>query len=62
VKAYAVCSLLRDLLGEKQFQDVVRKIVAERAGTPIDGADLIVYYQAALGNPLGWFVADWIEG
>jgi aminopeptidase N len=61
-KAYAVCSLLRDLLGEKQFQAVVRKIIAERAGTLIDGADLIAYCQAAWEKPLDWFAADWIDG
>jgi hypothetical protein len=61
-KAYAVCSLLKDLVGEKKFQAVVRKIIAERAGTLIDGPDLIEDCQAALGKPLDWFVADWVEG
>ena len=61
-KAYSVCSLLQDLMGAEKFQGVIRKIIAERAGDMIDGADLIDYCQSALGERLDWFVADWVDG
>jgi hypothetical protein len=61
-KAYAVCSLLEDLVGREKSKDVIRKIVAERPGALIGGTDLIDYYEKALGESLDWFVADWIDG
>jgi hypothetical protein len=61
-KAYAVCAMLRDLLGGKRYQAVIRKLIAERSGTLIQQADLIAACEAALGERLDWFVADWIDG
>ncbi len=61
-KAYAVCSMLEDLLGQEKFKGVIRKMVAERADTLISGADLINYCEKALGKSLDWFVADWVNG
>ena len=61
-KARFVCSMLEDLLGKEEFKNVVRKIIAEKSGGVLANKDLIVYCEAALGEPLDWFVADWIDG
>ena len=61
-KAFAVCSLLEDLLGEERFRGVLQKILSEHAGGMISASDLITYCEAAYGKDLSWFVADWIEG
>ena len=61
-KAYAVCAMLRDLLGPRRYQAVIRKLIAERSGTLIQQADLIAACEDALGERLDWFVADWIDG
>ena len=61
-KAFFVCSMLKDFLGAEKFQGVIRKIIAERGGTLISDSDLIGYCERALGKPLDWFVADWIDG
>lgn len=61
-KAYAVCSMLEDLLGQEKFKSVIKKIITERAGTLISGGDLINYCEKALGEPLDWFAADWVNG
>jgi hypothetical protein len=54
--------MLRDLLGPRRYQAVIRKLIAERSGTLIQQADLIAACEAALGERLDWFVADWIDG
>ena len=61
-KAYAVCSLLEDLVGREKSKEVIRKLVAERPGTMIGSTDLIDYYEEAAGESLDWFAADWIDG
>ena len=61
-KAYAVCAMLRDQFGAARYQAVIRKLIAERSGTLIQQADLIAACEAALGERLDWFVADWIDG
>ncbi|MEN6309939.1 MAG: M1 family aminopeptidase [Acidobacteriota bacterium] len=61
-KAYAVMSMLRDLLGEEAFRRVVRDIIAEKSGALIGPADLIARSEKALGRSLDWFVADWLDG
>lgn len=60
-KAYAVCSMLRDYIGAEEFQGMMKKIYAERSGTLFGHEDLIRYCEAETGEPLDWFVADWIE-
>jgi len=61
-KAFAVCSLLEDLLGEEQFKKVIKKVIAEHAGGMITASDLIDYCEKACGNDLSWFFAAWIRG
>ncbi|MBI5388290.1 MAG: hypothetical protein HZA90_26800 [Verrucomicrobia bacterium] len=61
-KAYAVCAMLRDLLGAEKFQAVLRELITQRAGGLIRQADLIAACETALGERLDWFVADWIDG
>lgn len=61
-KAYAVCSMLEDLLGEEKFKAVIRKIIAERNGTLFGGSDLMNYCEEAMGESLDWFSADWVNG
>lgn len=61
-KAYAVCAMLRDLLGPETFQDVIRKLIREHAGGQITDKDLVRACEAALGEDLKWFTADWIDG
>jgi aminopeptidase N len=61
-KAYEVCRMLESLLGEEKFRDVIRKILSERKGALLSGADFIEYCEEACGEPLDWFVADWIDG
>ena len=61
-KAFAVCALLEDLLGEERFREVLQKIISEHAGGMIFASDLIAYCEDAYGKDLSWFVADWIEG
>jgi len=61
-KAYAVCSMLEDLLGQEKFKAVMRKIISERADTLFSGSDLISYCEKALGESLDWFAADWVNG
>lgn len=61
-KAYAVCAMLRDLLGPEKFQDVIRTLIRERSGRLISEADLVAACEAALGEKLDWFAADWIDG
>jgi hypothetical protein len=61
-KAFAVCALLEDLLGEERFRGVVQKIISEHAGGMISASDLITYCEEAYGGDLSWFSADWIEG
>ena len=41
---------------------IIKKIITERAGTLISGADLISYCEKALGESLDWFAADWVNG
>ncbi len=60
-KAYEVCRMLEALLGEKRFKEVIRKILSERKGALLSGADFIDYCEKAYGKPLDWFVADWID-
>jgi hypothetical protein len=61
-KAYAVCGMLRDLLGKERFRTVIRDIIAEHAGKIVTDADLIRECESVLGESLEWFVADWIDG
>ena len=61
-KAYAVCAMLRDLMGPARFQDVVRTIIRQRSGGIVREADLITAAEAVMGQKLDWFVADWIDG
>jgi len=61
-KAYAVMSMLQDLLGEEAFRRVVRDIIADKSGALIGPADLVARCQKALGRPLDWFAADWLDG
>jgi hypothetical protein len=61
-KAYAVCTLLQDLMGQDKFQAVVRKVIQERAGGQLSGADLLRYCETELGSSLDWFAADWVRG
>lgn len=61
-KAYAVCAMLRDLLGAEKFRDVIRTLLRERAGGLVREADLIAACENAVGGRLDWFVADWIDG
>ena len=61
-KAYAVCAMLRDLLGPEKFQGVIKGLLATHAGGLIHDEDLVAACEAAVGEPLDWFVADWING
>jgi hypothetical protein len=61
-KGYAVCALLRDLLGAEKFQGVIRKLIRENSGKLIYDNDLIAACESALGEPLDWFTADWVNG
>ncbi len=61
-KGYAVCSLLRDLLGAEKFQGVIRKLIKEYSGGVIHDGDLIAACKSALGQRLDWFAADWVNG
>jgi aminopeptidase N len=61
-KAYAVCALLQDLLGQDKFLAVIRKVIRERAGGLLSGADLLRYCETELGSSLDWFAADWVRG
>jgi aminopeptidase N len=61
-KAYAVCSLLRDLLGAKKFQAVTRTLIKEHSGGLIRDGDLIAACESVLGERLDWFTADWVNG
>ena len=61
-KAYAVCVMLRDLVGYAGFQEVTRKLLAAHDGKLIRQEDLIGACEDALGESLDWFTADWIQG
>jgi hypothetical protein len=61
-KAYAVCSMLEDLLGEEDFKGVIRRIISGHAHGLVTPADLMRYCQESYGSDLSWFAADWIEG
>jgi aminopeptidase N len=61
-KAYGVCALLRDLLGPDKFQGVIKTLLIEHNGGLIREDDLIGACEAALGEKLDWFTADWIKG
>ena len=61
-KAFAVCALLEDLLGEERFRGVLQRIISEHAGGMISSSELIDYCEEAYGRDLSWFSADWIEG
>ena len=61
-KAFNVCCMLADLTGKDKFQEIIGKIVAEKAGKLIYYPDLISLCEEACGAKLDWFVADWIEG
>jgi aminopeptidase N len=61
-KGYAVCSLLRDLLGAEKFQGVIRKLIKEYSGGVIHDGDLIAACESALGKRLDWFTAEWVNG
>jgi len=61
-KAYAVCAMLRDLMGEDEFRTVIRNIIATHAGGLVADGDFIHQCECALGEHLDWFVADWIDG
>jgi len=61
-KAYAVCSLLEDLIGEESFKNVIRRIISKHAGGIIKAEDLIALCEKEYGDDLSWFTADWIEG
>ncbi len=61
-KAFAVCALLEDFLGEKRFHGVIKRVISELAGSMISSSDLIAYCEEAYGGDLSWFSADWVEG
>jgi hypothetical protein len=61
-KAYAVCAMLRDLLGGEKFQNVVKQLIKVHSGSLIRDDDLINACETALGEKLDWFIADWIRG
>jgi len=61
-KAYAVCAMLRDLMGATAFHEMVRALIRRHAGGIIREADLLAASEAALGEELEWFVAEWTEG
>jgi len=61
-KSYAVCAMLRDLLGPEMFQNVVKQLIKEYSGALIRDEDLVKACELALGEKLDWFVNDWIDG
>jgi hypothetical protein len=61
-KAYEVCKMLESLVGKERFKNVLRKMINERKGGLLTGPDLIDYCEEVYGQPLDWFVADWIDG
>ncbi len=61
-KAYGVCAMLRDLVGPDRFQGIIKSLLAEHRGGLIREEDLIRACEAALGEKLDWFTADWIKG
>ncbi|MBN2491928.1 MAG: hypothetical protein JXQ29_13860 [Planctomycetes bacterium] len=61
-KAYAVCSMLEDLLGKELFEGVTKSLLAEHAGGMVTGRDLVAACQKAGAQDLSWFVKDWITG
>jgi len=61
-KGYAVCSMLEDLLGKEKFHQVIKKLLAEKAGSLLSGTDLLEYCKLSYGESLDWFISDWING
>ena len=61
-KAFAVCTLLEDLLGKEPFHGVIKRVISEHAGGMISPSSLIAYCEEAYGGDLSWFFADWVEG
>jgi len=61
-KGYAVCALLRDLLGAERYQGVIQKLIKDYSGGVIHDGDLIAACESALGERLDWFAADWVNG
>ena len=61
-KAYEVCRMLQDLVGEKQFRDIIRHVIKEKRRKVLRGQDLIGYCEEALGTDLKWFEDAWIQG
>jgi hypothetical protein len=61
-KAYEVCTMLKDLLGEDKFREVLRKIISEKKGGVLRNDDFVKYCKEASVESLDWFVAEWVDG
>jgi hypothetical protein len=61
-KAYEVCTMLKDLLGEHKFCLVLRKVISEKKGSVLRNDDFVKHCKEASVEPLDWFVADWVDG
>ncbi|MEW6742519.1 MAG: M1 family aminopeptidase [Planctomycetota bacterium] len=60
-KAFAVCYLLEDLLGEPAFRAVIARLIEEHAGGMVTAGDLLDVCEEESGEDLRWFEVDWIE-
>ncbi len=61
-KAFRVCTMLKELLGEERFKNVIIEIIKTRRGSILKGDDFVSDCEKAYGKSLDWFVADWIDG
>jgi len=61
-KAYSVCLLLKDLLGEEDFTGMMRRLIREYGGGLITSSEFLAFCEKESNKDLAWFAADWIDG
>lgn len=61
-KAYKVCRMLEQLVGQKEFRNVIRRVLRNKQGELLSGTEFIEFCETTHGERLDWFVAEWIDG
>lgn len=59
-KGMAVCGMLRELIGDEKFNELVRGLLVEHGGNLLWADDLLDACREEYEGDLDWFIDDWV--
>jgi hypothetical protein len=60
-KGFAVIQMLEQVVGPERFLELTRRVQRQHRWSHITAAEFIREAEAAAGQPLDWFLGDWVE-